>query len=176
MITAMANETQMNAPDVSATVPDWSREQMKGRSWDPSRALLRSIRDYQRAQGSLAGLRRKYAVLRHRLWSMISGADIPINAAIGGGLLLPHPNGVVIHPDAQIGCNCLIFQQVTIGATSKGIPTIGGHVDIGAGAKIIGPIHVGDHAQIGANAVVRESIPAHGIFVAAPGFLLERKN
>lgn len=107
---------------------------------------------------------------------MITGADIPINAAIGGGLLLPHPNGVVIHPHAQIGCNCLIFQQVTIGATSKGIPTIGGHVDIGAGAKIIGPIHIGDHAQIGANAVVRESIPAHGIFVAAPGFLLERKN
>lgn len=107
---------------------------------------------------------------------MITGADIPINAAIGGGLLLPHPNGVVIHPHAKIGCNCLIFQQVTIGATSKGIPTIGGHVDIGAGAKIIGPIHIGDHAQIGANAVVRESVPAHGIFVAAPGFQLERKN
>lgn len=107
---------------------------------------------------------------------MITGDDNPTNVTIGGGLLLPHPNGVVIHPDAQIGCNCLVFQQATVGATSKCIPTIGGHVDSGAGAKIIGPIHVGDHAQIGANAVVRESIPVHGIFVAAPGFLLERKN
>jgi serine O-acetyltransferase len=176
MMTAATNETQMSEPSVSASVPDWTREQTKGRAWDPSRALLRSIRDYQRAEGALSGLSRKYAVLRHRLWSMITGADIPINAAIGGGLLLPHPNGVVIHPHARIGCNCLIFQQVTIGATSKGIPTIGGHVDIGAGAKIIGPIHIGDHAQIGANAVVRESVPAHGIFVATPGFLLERQK
>lgn len=175
-MTATADETQMSKQTVSASVPDWTREQTKGRAWDPSRALLRSIRDYQRASGALSGLSRKYAVFRHRLWSMITGADIPINSEIGGGLLLPHPNGVVIHPHAKIGCNCLIFQQVTIGATSKGIPTIGGHVDIGAGAKIIGPIHIGDHAQIGANAVVRESVPEHGIFVAAPGFLIERQN
>ena len=166
----------MREAKISSETPDWAREEKAALSWDPSRALLRSIRDYQQARGSLSGLRRKYAVLRHRLWSMITGADIPINATIGGGLLLPHPNGVVIHPHAKIGCNCLIFQQVTIGATSKGIPTIGGHVDIGAGAKIIGPIHIGDHAQIGANAVVRESVPAHGIFVAASGFLLERQN
>jgi serine O-acetyltransferase len=117
-------------------------------------------------------MRRKIAVLRHRLWSIVTGADIPINDAIGG-LLIPHPNGIVIHPDAKIGCNRLIFQQVTIGATSKGIPTIGGHVDIGVGAKIIGPVHVGDHARIGANAVVREDVPAHGVFVAATGTLLD---
>lgn len=158
---------------ISSSVPDWTREDTKPRSWNPSRGLLRSIRDYQSAQGPLATMRRKYAVLRHRLWSIVTGADIPINAAIGGGLLIPHPNGIVIHPHAKIGCNCLIFQQVTIGATSKGIPTIGGHVDIGAGAKIIGPVHVGDHARIGANAVVREDVPAHGVFVAAAGTLLD---
>ena len=160
-------------PQISSSVPDWTREETKPRSWNPSRALLRSIRDYQNAQGQLATMRRKIAVLRHRLWSVVTGADIPINAAIGGGLLIPHPNGIVIHPHAKIGCNCLIFQQVTIGATSKGIPTIGGHVDIGAGAKIIGPVHVGDHARIGANAVVREDVPAHGVFVAAAGTLLD---
>lgn len=160
-------------PNISSSVPDWTREETKPRSWNPSRALLRSIRDYQSAQGPLANLRRKVAVLRHRLWSIVTGADIPINATIGGGLLIPHPNGIVIHPHAQIGCNCLIFQQVTIGATSKGIPTIGGHVDIGAGAKIIGPVHIGDHARIGANAVVREDVPPHGVFVAAAGKLLD---
>lgn len=166
----------MKEPDISASVPSWTREEAKARSWDPSRALLRSIRDYHKAKGLLAGLRRKYAVLRHRLWSIITGADIPINATIGGGLLIPHPNGVVIHPHVKIGCNCLIFQQVTIGATSKGIPTIGGHVDIGAGAKIIGPVTIGDHARIGANAVVREDVPPHGVFVAAAGSLLKPLN
>lgn len=162
----------MSESEISAKIPDWSREEATARSWDPSRALLRSIRDYQNANGPLATVRRKYAVFRHRLWSAITGADIPINSAIGGGLLIPHPNGIVIHPQAKIGCNCLIFQQVTIGATAKGIPTVGGHVDIGAGAKIIGPIKIGDHAKIGANAVVRKNVPPHGVFVADSGKLL----
>lgn len=162
----------MGEASVSADIPDWSREQKASWSWDPSRALLKSIRGYQNARGPAAPLIRKYAVLRHRLWSIVTGADIPINSLIGGGLLLPHPNGVVIHPHARIGCNCLVFQQVTIGATTKGIPTIGGHVDIGAGAKIVGPVTIGDHARIGANAVVRTDVPAYGIYVAGEGSLL----
>ena len=159
----------------SCNTPDWSREATVERSWNPSRALLRSIRDYQSASGAFSSVRRKIAVLRHRFWSAITGADIPINSSIGGGLLIPHPNGIVIHPGARIGCNCLIFQQVTIGATSKGVPTIGGHVDIGAGAKIIGPVNVGDHARIGANAVVRKDVPPYGVFVAPDGQLLPPK-
>lgn len=162
----------MSDREISADIPDWSREDTAARSWDPAKSLLRSIRDYQKARGPFAAVSRKYAVLRHRLWSAVTGADIPINSTIGGGLLIPHPNGIVIHPHASIGCNCLIFQQVTIGATAKGIPTIGGHVDIGAGAKIIGPVHVGDHARIGANAVVRIDVPEYGVFVADPGKLL----
>lgn len=158
---------------VSSNVADWSREALVKGTWSPSRALLLSIRSYQRASGPLRVLIRKVAVFRHRFWSVVTGADIPINANIGGGLLLPHPNGVVIHPDARIGVNCLIFQQVTIGATQHGVPTIGGHVDIGAGAKLIGPIVIGDHARIGANAIVREDIPPHGTYVAAGGKLLE---
>lgn len=159
--------------EISAAVPDWSRERDSGRRWDPSRALLKSIRSYQEATGPVKFFVKKIAVLRHRLWSVITGADIPINSSIGGGLRLPHPNGVVIHPDAKIGVNCLIFQQVTIGATGRGVPTIGGHVDIGAGAKLIGPIVVGDHARIGANALVREDVPDYGTYVAASGYLLE---
>lgn len=159
---------------VSAVEPDWSREASTPDAWDPSRALLKSIRDYQKMSGPFTFILRKVAVLRHRFWSVVTGADIPLNSSIGGGLLLPHPNGVVIHPGAQIGVNCLIFQQVTIGATQHGVPKIGGHVDIGAGAKLIGPITVGDHARIGANAVVRKDVPPFGTFVAAPGQLLEQ--
>ena len=85
--------------------------------------------------GLLAQMRRRILVLRHRFWSVVTGADVPLNSQIGGGLLLPHPNGIVIHPEAVIGPNCLLFQQVTIGATQGGVPRIGGHVDIGAGAE-----------------------------------------
>lgn len=160
---------------ISAAYPDWSREHISQTRWDPSRALLKSIRKYESATGVTGAAVRKVAVLQHRLWSIITGADIPINSKIGGGLLIPHPNGIVIHPHAKIGCNCLIFQQVTIGATSKGIPSIGGHVDIGAGAKILGPVNVGNHARIGANAVVLTDVPEYGVVVGNPGRLLPPK-
>ena len=147
---------------ISADVPDWSREQKAIFEWSPSRALLSSIRDYQRHGRSnhpfAAGLRR-CAVLRHRFWSVVTGADIPVNCKLGGGLLLPHPNGVVIHPDAEIGPNCLLFQQVTIGERAGGVPKLSGHVDVGAGAKVLGRLIVGKHVKIGANAVVINDVP-----------------
>ena len=65
----------------------------------------------------------------------------------------------MIHPDAKIGVNCLIFQQVTIGGRyGPGVPEIGGHVDIGACAKILGPVRIGPNARIGANAVVTKDV------------------
>ena len=148
---------------ISAEIADWSRETPQ-EFWDPGRKLLLAIRRYQhwRQRGRfLGGLLCKLLVIRHRFWSVVTGADIPLNCRIGGGLLIPHPNGIVIHPDAQIGVNCLIFQQVTIGTReTDGVPEIGGHVDIGAGAKILGQVTIGDHAKIGANAVVTRNIAA----------------
>ena len=156
----------------SAEIPDMSREYKTQFSWAPSRALLASLRSYQQHRGSrnpLSMLLVKWAVLRHRFWSVVTGADIPLNSHIAGGLLLPHANGVVIHPDASIGPNCLIFQQVTIGTRGPGgAPTIAGHVDIGAGAKILGPVTIGEHAVIGANAVVLTDVPAHCMAVGIP--------
>lgn len=158
-----------DAHQISASEPDWSREAARPFDWDPSRALLASMRAYQRHSSSRqvwSPILRKLAVLRHRFWSVVAGADIPVTCRIGGGLLLPHPSGVVIHPDAEIGPNCLIFSQVTIGASTRGAPSIGGHVDIGTGAKIIGAIRVGDHARIGANAVVAKDVPPGATMVA----------
>lgn len=166
---------------VSATTPDWSRETPRS-FWDPSRKLLRAIRRYQSARGPLA---RRYWRAIHTFWSVVTQAEIDLNAQIGGGLLIPHPNGIVIHPDAVIGPNCLIFQQVTLGANGPGgLPVLGGHVDIGAGAKILGPVTIGDHALIGANAVVTRDVPAHatarGIpavnYPAAPAPMLASKG
>ena len=157
----------------STTEPDWSREKTTGFRYEPSRRLLRVIRRYQTWQsrrGPLAWLVRKAMVLEHRRWSHLSGADIPLNAHIGGGLLLPHPVGIVIHPGAVIGPNCLIFQGVTIGTGGPipGTPKIGGQVDIGAGAKLLGGITVGDRAKIGANAVVLCDVPAGATAVGIP--------
>lgn len=125
-------------------------------------------------RGGLIGtVNARLAVIRHRFWSTVCGADIPVNArGIAGGLVLPHPNGVVIHPDAQIGPNCLLFQQVTVGTGPRpGAPRIGGHVDIGAGAKILGGVVIGDHAVIGANAVVVTDVPAGGVAVGVPAIV-----
>jgi len=161
---------------ISACEPDWTREQKSLLSWDPSRSLLASIRDYQRHAASANPLRRlaaKLAVLRHCFWSVVTGADIPVNARIAGGLLLPHPNGVVIHPDAEVGPNCLIFQQVTLGTRNGGVPRIGGHVDIGAGAKILGGVRIGNDALIGANAVVLKDVPAGKTAVGIPAIITD---
>ena len=163
-------------PTVSASVPDWSREAPR-RFWDPSRRLLRSIRGYAKARGRrgpMAWLMRKHWVLSHRFWSVVTQTEIHLGTRIGGGLLLPHPNGIVIHPSAEIGVNCLIFQQVTIGTRGRqsGAPRIGGHVDIGAGAKILGPVTIGDHARIGANSVVLQDVPTGKTAVGLPARIL----
>jgi serine O-acetyltransferase len=150
----------------SSTEPDWSREAKGFWAWDPSRSLLASIRAHE--QGG--PLTKRLAVLRHRFWSVVTGADIPLGTRIGGGLLLPHPNGIVIHPAAVLGPNCLVFQQVTIG-TVKGAsaaPVLGGHVDVGAGAKVLGNIIIGANAQIGANSVVLCDVPEGATFAGVP--------
>ena len=113
-------------------------------------------------------------MLRYRFWSVMTASDVPLNARIGGGLMMPHPNGIVIHPEAEIGPNCLIFQQVTIGAARGGVPRIGGHVDIGAGAKVLGPIMVGDHVVVGANAVVTRDVPSGSIVAGVPARVIGR--
>ncbi len=168
--------SETSASEISASVPDWSREYKSFLVWDPSRSLLASIRAYERYSNSnflLSKLVKKLAVFRHRFWSVVTGADIPINSQIGGGLLLPHPNGIVIHPDVSIGVNCLIFQQVTIGSVSGStIPVVGGHVDIGAGAKVLGSIQIGDHAKIGANAVVLIDVPPGKTAIGIPAKII----
>lgn len=159
---------------VSATDPDWSRETVQG-WWDPPRKLLRAIRRYQAARGPLAGLVRKYWALQHRFWSVVSQAEIHLNSQIAGGLLIPHPNGIVIHPATRIGPNCLILQQVTFGTRhGADAPVVGGHVDVGAGAKILGPVTIGDHAVIGANAVVLSDVPEGATAVGIPAQILPR--
>jgi serine O-acetyltransferase len=159
--------------EISATEPDWSREKLT-RWWDPSRQLLKSIRSYQKWKkrgGFLSRFFASYIVVEHRFWSVVTATDIPLNSQIQGGLMLPHPTGVVFHPGSTLGPNCMVFQQVTI----VGGVTIGGHVDLGAGAKIIRPVTIGDHAKVGANAVVVCDVPPGATAVGIPAKIIPPK-
>ena len=163
--------------DISAATPDWARERPRG-FWDPSRKLIKSVRDYQRIAGKtdpLSKLRKALVHLRHGFWSIATAADIPLKCAhIGGGLMIPHPTGVVIHPDAVIGPNCLLMQHTTLGVTHvPGAPRLGGHVDVGAGAKVLGAITIGDHVRIGANAVVVNDLPDGATAVGIPAKIIK---
>jgi serine O-acetyltransferase len=164
---------------ISAEVEDWSREHCGRFAWDPSRQLLRALRDHERAVragGALGALRAKLAVLRHRFWSVVTGADIPLGCKIAGGLLLPHPNGIVIHPNVVVGPNCTLFQQVTVGHGPRpGAPRLGGHVDVGPGAKILGGVTIGDHAAVGANAVVLTDVGRAVAVVGIPAQPMSRQ-
>jgi serine O-acetyltransferase len=175
---ALNDDEDMNV--VSAETPDWSRERKGIFEWEPSRALIASIRAYQRyasSRGWWAALLRRGAVLRHRWWSVVTGAEIPLTCRhLGGGLLIPHPNGIVIHPDAEIGPNCLLFQQVTLAGGNDGAPRIGGHVDVGAGAKILGGVTIGRNARIGANCVVLHDVPPGATAVGIPAKILEKAH
>ena len=155
--------------------PDWSRE--RGLRWsDAGPRILASLRRYQywrRRWGVVGKLIAKFCVVEHRFWSVMGAAEIPLNSQIGGGLRINHPNGIVIHPDSYIGPNCIIFQQVTIGeGPTPGLPTIGADVLIGAGAKVLGGVTIGDHARVGANAVVLTDVPAGATAVGIPARII----
>jgi serine O-acetyltransferase len=170
--------TRIKDATVSATIPDWTREACGVTDWLPAQQLLRALRQYEnnRDNGLVASALRTQAIVAHRFWSAVTGADIPLGCHIAGGLLLPHPNGVVIHPAAIVGPNCLLFQQTTLGTggPKPGAPVLDGHVDIGAGAKILGGVHIGAHAVIAANAVVLNDVPAGATAVGAPARVVDR--
>lgn len=100
----------------------------------------------------------------------LTGIEIHPGAKIGQRLVIDHGVGCVIGETAEIGDDCIIFHGVTLGGLKfdpvKRHPTIGNHVLIGTGAKILGPILIGDHAKIGANAVVLKSVAPNSVIVA----------
>jgi serine O-acetyltransferase len=110
---------------------------------------------------------------------MASGAELPCEAQIGCRLRIDHPQGLVVSGDARLGDDVVLRNGVTIGLRhtgKRGSPVIGNRVDIGAGAKLLGEIKVGDDSSIGANAVVLTDVPAGSIAVGVPAKIRPRKK
>ena len=124
----------------------------------------------------------------HRLWKwklrwlarmfsnlsrFVTGVEIHPAVKIGRGLFIDHGMGVVIGETAQIGDDCTLYHGVTLGGTTwrkeKRHPTLGNNVVVGAGAKILGPVVIGDNARIGSNSVVTKDVPPDATVVGIPG-------
>lgn len=101
-----------------------------------------------------------------------TGIDIHPGARIGRRVFIDHGTGVVIGETTSVGENVVIFHGVTLGGVAmvkgKRHPTVGSNVMIGAGAKVLGPIKIGDHSKIGANAVVVREVPTEHVAVGIP--------
>ena len=138
---------------------------------------MTAVRRHRKAHR--AYLRGQY--LRARLISnrtrKITGVDIHPGAVIGERLFIDHGMGIVIGETCVIGSHVTLYQGVTLGATGKEHgkrhPTVGNHVMIGAGAKVLGNIRIGHHAKIGAGAVVLTDVPPYATAVGNPARIIE---
>ncbi|HTX91646.1 MAG TPA: serine O-acetyltransferase [Anaerolineales bacterium] len=110
----------------------------------------------------------------------VTGIEIHPGATIGPGFFIDHGMGVVIGETAEIGADVTLYHGVTLGGTSlekgKRHPTIGDRVVVGAGAKVLGAITIGEDSRIGANAVVVKSVPANSVVVGVPGQIVRRTH
>lgn len=113
------------------------------------------------------------ARLISQLNRFMTGIEIHPGAKIGKGFFIDHGMGVVIGETAEVGDNCLLYHGVTLGGVSlekkKRHPTLGNSVVIGAGAKVLGAIVLGDNVRVGANAVVLKDVPPNSVVVGNPG-------
>lgn len=109
---------------------------------------------------------------------ILTGVEIHPGAVLGPGLFIDHATGVVIGETAEVGEDVTLYHGVTLGGsgrdTGKRHPTIGDRVIIGAGAKVLGAIKIGDDSRIGANAVVVKEVPSSSVVVGVPGQVISR--
>ncbi|GGL50669.1 serine O-acetyltransferase [Sporolactobacillus putidus] len=121
-----------------------------------------------------------YYILDFFIMRLLGNSEIRAKCKIGTGLRIDHPYGIIIHNDATIGKNAIIRHQVTIGwsysrKNGHGVPVIADNVEIGAGAKIIGNIHLGNNVKVGANAVVVNDVADYETVVGIPAQPLPSK-
>jgi serine O-acetyltransferase len=110
---------------------------------------------------------------------ILTGIELPCEASVGKRFKIEHFGEIIVSGDAVFGDDVVVRNGVTVGLRRTGVrgaPVIGNRVDIGAGAKILGPINIGNDVVIGANAVVIEDVPANSIAVGVPARVLPRSR
>lgn len=118
-----------------------------------------------------------YKIL-YKLVQILTGIELPCEVPIGTNFRIDHFGGIVISGYAQFGNNCRIRNGVVVGLKNPEnpcAPKVGNNVDIGAGAKLLGPIVIGNNVSIGANAVVTKSIPDNSIAVGVPAIIKSKR-
>jgi serine O-acetyltransferase len=134
--------------------------------------------------------------LAHRMWAVpalrgaarvlsqltrfLTGIEIHPGATIGRRFFIDHGMGVVIGETTEIGDDVMLYHGVTLGGRSlehgKRHPTLGDRVTVGAGAKVLGPVHIGDDSAVGANAVVTHDVPPESIATGIPAVVRHRSD
>lgn len=152
------------------------------KTYDPAAKSLLEIALLYPGPKAIAGHRIANCLYRMKLFFLarliseivrfLTGIEIHPGAVIGRRLVIDHGMGLVIGETAEVGDDCLLFHGATLGGVSftqgKRHPTLGNKVVIGSGAKVLGPIQVGDGAKVGANSVVTKDVPSGSTVVGLP--------
>jgi len=149
-----------------------SRSQLKAATTDGTAAMV----IYRLMQGSRRANLPVLEMVFNKLNAAVGGAIIGRGAEFGPGFVLVHSQGVVINGMVRGGSDIKIEHQVTIGAEKRETPVIGDGVFIGAGAKIVGGVTIGENARVGANAVVVHDVAADTTVVGIPAKPVTRKT
>jgi len=162
------------------------REDLRTYEYDPTRQGLWVMAVYRFGRWRY-GIRSRwlrlpfsllYKILK-LLSQILTGIDLPCETQVGRRFLIEHFGDVIISGDTVIGDDVIVRNGVTLGLKrtgEPGAPTIGNRVDIGAGAKVLGPIHIGDDVAIGANAVVIADVPENSLAVGVPARVRPRRK
>jgi serine O-acetyltransferase len=127
-------------------------------------------------------VRKFFSLIYHVLFKfvqIITGIQIPCEVDVGRNFIIDHFGGIIISGYAKFGDNCRVRNGVVIGIRrieEKTAPIIGNNVDIGAGAKLLGPIRIGNNVLIGANAVVLCDVPDNSVAVGVPAVVRPRSS
>jgi serine O-acetyltransferase len=174
-LSELVRTVQMAREDLDAHDGEWSRPGFQ--------ALL--VHRFGNWRMSIASrlVRAPFSICSRTLFAAVRnfyGIELPFSARIGRRVVFEHQHGIVVHGNSVIGDDCIIRQGVTLGIRRMDrlteAPVLGRGVNVGAGAKILGRVYVGDNADIGANAVVLEDVPAQALAIGVPARNVSRKT
>lgn len=146
-------------------------------------AAFRQAHRWQSRGGGRRGLGARSGVTGYKvLTTWLLGVELPPETVVGPALRLVHPQAIVVNGESRIGARCVLRASTTLGnvvddhGRASGSPVVGDDVELGVGVIVIGPVHIGDRARVGAGAVVLRDVPADRVAVGNPARVLPPKD